>query len=456
VNDVIVGEMAHVYPMGQTGRSRAGRVHAFAGGAGFFTGTRDRVPANAMLELWGANNNDRLGGSNLAGIKVAEVTGDGVTDLIVSSNFADGINEACVDCGEVFVVSGGAALATGGVIDLATVPLSPLITARIIGPAPGAGVTILAAEDLTGDGVADLILGSTMESSSAPAAGRVAVLAGGAGLTGTIELSVAAVTANVFGIGNGDGLGAAAAVGDISGDGVNDLVVGAWLHDPGGVNNGGGVWAIFGPVLGDHQLALGAFDVAWYGGLNEKYGSSLAIANVTGDGTPELVVGAIQTRNAELTQTGSVDVWGSPFLGGTVFDLGAGAAPDTHITGFDYADNTGRTLAVGDMNGDGYDELPVVMSAADGPLNGRTNCGELALVLGAAVLPGYQDLRATPAQLIIYGAEAFDYLGNHLNNLALGDIDGDGRADLCVGSPNGGTDPIVDVPGRVDCIGSPF
>lgn len=454
VNEVVAGEMAHVYPVGQRSRSRAGRVHVFLGGPSFFDGTRTQVPANATLELWGANNEDRLGGSLMGGIVVSDVTGDGVGDLIVSSNHADGAGELRTDCGEVFVIAGGPGLVGAGVIDTALVPPSPLITARIIGPVPGAGLVIVTAGDLTGDGIADLVLGSQADSTGGAGAGRVIVVPGGAGLSGVIDLAEGTF-ADVF-AGPGDGLGRIAAVGDISGDGAADLLLGTALHDPSGANNGGAVWAIFGPISGPHQLAAGDYDAAWFGGTNERYGSTLGIANVSGDGENEIIVGAPQTRDSGLIQVGSVDVWSTPIAAGARFDVGSVVMPAARISAPSYGDNTGRALSFGDMNGDGYAELPIVMSAADGPLDLRNNCGELGIVLGGAVLPAVRELGVNPPVFQLLGAAELNYLGNHPNNLAIGDIDGDGLADLCAGSPNGGSDASINAPGRIDCIRSPF
>jgi hypothetical protein len=374
---------------------------------------------------------------------------------VVSSNFADGVGDARLDCGEAFVIAGGAALATAGIIDIGAAVPSPLITARLIGATAGAGLIALAIGDVTGDGVGDLILGSPFDDTGGADAGLVTVVPGGAGLSGTIDLALGGSVATIVGAAPGDQLGLSAAIGNLGGSADNDLVVGSSLHDA-GLFNAGGAWALFGPVAGTSLLAIGAFDVRWLGADNFRYGASLEIGNVTGDNSGDLVVGAPQGRNLAAVQTGAVDVWSGPFISGQSFDVAAGATPASRIVSPDFADNPARSLALGDMNNDGFLDVPVAMNAADGPANGRNNCGELGLVLGGAVLPAYRDLAVNPPDLLIIGAAPANYLGSHPNELAMGDIDGDGQADICVGSPNGGTDATLTAPGRVDCFGSPF
>lgn len=454
-NDVAAGEMAHVYPVGLPGRSRAGIVHGFVS-AGFLDGTRTTVPTGAAFQIWGANDNDRLGASDLGGIEIGDVTGDGVSDLVVSSYYGDGVGETRVDAGEVYVIQGGAALGAAGVVDLGAVTPSPLLIAQIIGPNAGSGLVVNALGDFTGDGVLDLVLGSPGDDSAGTDAGAIRIVPGGAGLTGTIDLSVGGAVATVFGANAGDRIGRVSATGDVGGTGATDLLVGSTSHTRGAINNGGGVWVLFSPLPGTSQLGLGDFDVAFLGGLNERYGASMSAANVTGAAANEVLVGASQTRNGGGIQTGSVDVWVGPFVSGTVFDLSVGLLPSTRITAPDFGDNTGRALRTGDMDNDGYAEIPVVMSAADGPANGRVNCGELGVVRGRAALPAAIDFGSNPPELRIYGAADRDYLGNQPRFLDIADIDGDGRADLCIGSQNGGTDATTNAPGRIDCFSSPF
>jgi cysteine-rich repeat protein len=129
VPEIVVGESADFMPAGGTNRSQAGTVYAYAGGAGFFGGT-STVPAGATLVVGGASASDGLGATSTSGLVVADVTGDGVRDLLLSAQGGDGIGEARLNAGEVYVLRGGAGLASAGTIDLGASPASPLLVAR--------------------------------------------------------------------------------------------------------------------------------------------------------------------------------------------------------------------------------------------------------------------------------------------------------------------------------------
>jgi hypothetical protein len=77
-----------------------------------------------------------------------------------------------------------------------------------------------------------------------------------------------------------------------------------------------------------------------------------------------------------------------------------------------------------DCNGDGFDD--VVVSAPTATPAGRTAAGRVSLFMGSATGVG-----ATPA-LVLEGASAGDHFGEAISNA--GDINGDGYADLIVGS----------------------
>lgn len=455
VADLMVGEIRnYVSPAGQV-RNQAGSVYGYLGGGGALSGSSSTVPAGAAFTIIGADANDGLGATARSHIVVGDVTGDGTPDLIVSAADADGVGNARSSAGEVYVISGGTALASAGDLDLAASPAHALLSATIVGAAAGDQITILGAAELTGDSVLDLVIGAPFNDAAGVDAGAVYVIAGGAGITGTIDLAAPGVTVHtILGAGAGDNLGKVAALGDIGGSASSDLVLAAVNHDPSTGSNAGAAWAIFGPITGNHSLALASdFDGKFEGaGANDKLGSSLAIGHVIGSSANDLVIGALQQRKAGV-QVGAVNVFAGPISGAGPFGP---ASASVVILGADSADTLGTAIAIGDMNGDGFGDIGFAASTGDSVGNARSNAGEAGVVLGAALLPASIDLGAQSPDVLVYGAAANDRLGAHPQNLALFDFDGDSRADLCAGSFLGGDAGGLSSPGQVDCIGSPF
>ncbi len=453
--DIVVGEAVGANAMGMSTRVFAGTLYGYAGGAGFFSGDSTAVPTDAIFQILGAEANDRLGGGFLGNIEIADITGDGRGDVIAAAPGADGIDNLTANAGEVFVFDG--ALLTG-FIDARTATVGPTATyARIIGPAAGAQLTVLGAADFDGDTFQDLILGAPFASPNGRnESGAIYIVRGGAALDGaTVELSAGVgglVLAVVQGALAGDRLGQTAGAGDFAGGAQVDLAVGARDHTPGGLTRAGGAWALFGPVTGTYDLAAN-FSARWIGGDNtSQLGTSVRVGNVAGDARADLVIGGDQLLNPNLAlpdaQRGRVDVWRGPILAGT-YDLGAGATANTRIFGVEYADLFGRAVALGEANGDGFMDIYASAYGADGPGNARNLAGEAFLVLGGTTQAATIDLAAVTAPIHVFGPTESGLMGRFQKNIAVGDLDGDGRADVCLGTPNGGV-------GRVDCVNNPF
>src|SRR5207302_409583 len=111
------------------------------------------------------------------------------------------------------------------------------------------------------------------------AAGEVYVLPGGAGLTGTIDLAAAppALRATVIGAHAGDSL-VVLAVGDMTGDGINDLILGAQGDDTNG-SNAGAIYVVKGG--------------AGLSGTIDLLSPSVTTYKVSGGAASDLVGGAV-------------------------------------------------------------------------------------------------------------------------------------------------------------------
>lgn len=451
--EVVIAGTLHVYPPVGSNRALAGQVHVFSG-TGFFTGANETAPGTASVQVWGADPNDELGGNRDGSAIIGDVTDDGIGDVVMSARLADGNANGRLDAGEIFVLAGAADLLTAGTLDLRANPASPRVVARILGATAGDNILALNVADLTGDGNNDLLIGMPgWDGPNGADSGALAVLAGP--LTGEIDLATAPLAALFEGPVAGQRIGTVSAVGDISRDGVDDFIFGVRSFDNGGFTDRGVVCAYFGggtlPAL--TNLATDPCHVTWLGdGAFVGYGTSVAIGNVIGTGDADVVIGGNQIRKAGV-QVGGVDVWDRNLFIGLFFDL-AGTSADVRILGDNPGDEGGKSLALGDMNGDGYAEIPFVSSSADGPANDQNGNGEVRIILGGPSLSGTIDLTGVTSPIVMYGAAPRDLMGSFPRSVDFGDIDNDGRADFCIGSHQGGTVGGISAPGRVDCIQS--
>ncbi len=305
-----------------------------------------------------------------------------------------------------------------------------------------AGYGMEAVGDLDGDGATDVAVGSIGNGEAGVNAGKVYVLPGTWGAGTLAEVATATFTGEAA----GDYAGLAVAPGgDLTGDGLPDLVVGASGYDggaDGGGAGGGRAYIVAGPFspgagsLGDAWASITGLGAATEAaappsdappphgafGVGDFLGDALAgPADYDGDGLADLALGA--SGDATLgPSTGKALVWFGPIVEGAGSVLDA----DVHLTGPAANAFAGSPLAaLPDLDGDGRAELLV---SGDG--------------LGAGVVwvvspqsPGTFALADAPIR--IEGRDPGDLFGAAKSRLA--DLDDDGLPDLLVGAPGGGT-----------------
>jgi hypothetical protein len=307
------------------------------------------------------------------------------------------------------------------------------------------GSAVVSIGDLEGDGVSDLAVGAPYTDSGGTDRGAVWILF--MDIDGRVDTQqkIADGAGNFNGnLDNGDRFGSAvASPGDLNGDGVTDLAVGAPGDDAGGTNRGA-VWILFLNADGRVRLQQKISDTAGGFGGNlkdgDEFGSSVAsIGDLDGDGVTDLAVGAPYTNDGG-TDRGAVWVL---FLdrdgkvksqqkiadgsGGFKGDLKNGDQFGNAVTG------------LGDLDGDGITDLAVGADLSD---IGGTDRGAVWILFMD------RDGRVKSQQKIADGAGGFkgdlndgDEFGSAV--AGLGDLDGDGAIDLAVGanhSDAGGTD----------------
>jgi FG-GAP repeat len=312
-------------------------------------------------------------GTRLA--NVGDVDGDGLDDLLVGSPFSLSLR------GTARVVSG----ADGAIL------FSYANAAPSGKPLDHFGFAVTGCGDLDGDGLAEFAISQT-NVGLVPVGGRVRVYRGSDG-TVLHELTAPATQQDVG--------SALANAGDVDGDGIDDLAIGAGFSDE-VLPHAGAVFLMSG--------ATGLLLHTWGGpatGSTPRFGDAVAGAGDANlDGLPDLAVGAPHyVLNGAY---GLVDV----FSGGTDVVL-------QHFTGEPSA-FFGSTLAGGiDVNFSGTPDLLVGSPGMLGPFPQAASSAALLDV-------------GTGALLFTVLEEGTSETGA---SLALGDVDGDGQFDLLVGEP---------------------
>ncbi|MDP6932189.1 MAG: MopE-related protein [Myxococcota bacterium] len=358
--------------------------------------TADLDLSDATARIDGESSSDRLGYGPIAAAGNGDVDGDGFSDLVLGSAWHD---QAASNAGSVYLLLGP----VSGVVDASEAD------AEILGEASAdyAGGAV-ALGDLDDDGYTDVLVGADRNDYAGKNAGAVYVVLGP--VSGDLDLADA--DARITGEAKYDYAGVALdAQGDVDGDGSVDLVVGAFGQDGGGAKSGA-AYLVHGPVGGN--LALGDADAVFVGeGANDYAGVAVNIAgDINGDGHDDVLVGADNANSA----FGAVYVLYGP-VSGEVDLSGADAIMDGTASG----DQAGASLASGDADEDGYDE--VVLGAPE-----YASTGGVFLWYGPVT--GAVDLG--DADLTLEGAAEGDEAGSSLD---VRDLDGDGQDDLLIGAP---------------------
>ena len=330
------------------------------------------------------------------------------------------------------------------VIDLTT--LSPTEGFIVQGDAAGdqAGTSVSSAGDINGDGIDDFIVGATRGGGST---GMAYVIFGRVGAT-RANIDLTNLTASDGFIVQGDALGdrlgiAVSSAGDVNGDGIDDLIVGAHNGDDGGLD-AGEAYVIFGKAgatrtnIDLSSLAASDGFIIQGDAAGDIAGWSLSSAgDINDDGIDDLIVGAPRSDIGGLNSGEAYVIFGKVGATRANIDLTSLAANDGFIMqGNSAGDNAGFSVSsAGDINGDGIDDL--IVSAPYGD-NGGANAGEAYVIFGkAGATRANIDLTSLSANegFIIQGDSAYDTAGISVSNA--GDINGDGFADVVVGAPLG-------------------
>jgi hypothetical protein len=322
--------------------------------------------------------------SGIAVSGAGDINGDGIDDLLIGAHGAD-VNG--VSSGSSYVVFGRSTNSFGSAISLATLDGSTGFRLDGVAALDFSGSAVSAAGDINGDGVDDLIIGAFGAAPNGNSSGSTYVVFGRSTGSFLSAINLSSLDGNsgfrLDGVARSDLSGATvSAAGDINGDGIDDLIIGAWGADPNGIYSGSS-YVVFGRKRGgfDSVIALSSLDGSTGFRLDGATGfdnSGIAVSaagDVNGDGTDDVMVGA---KQANAGNTGSSYVLFGRNAGGFASAINLSSLDGSdgfRLDGLWGQDYSGSALsAAGDINGDGVGDLLIGAFGADesGPNSGSS------------------------------------------------------------------------------------
>lgn len=369
-DDVLIGAQ-----LNDAGGFDAGRAYLYFGGP-VFDNEPDRI-------FTGENSRDWFGGRVAKG---GDINGDGYSDVVIS---AYGKDSTGVDAGLVYIYFGGK--------NMDTVP-----DALLSGEAAqdSFGFRIDASGDFNNDGICDLLIGAIRNDTNGRNSGRAYLYFGGKEIKNIPDVIFEGKRMNdVFGR-------SLANIGDVNGDGIDDLAIGGLLSD-GNPSYPGRIEIFFGGESMDNQP-----DACFLGETNsDGFGNSVAAAgDVNDDGYGDIIIGALANDN-QANNAGSAYI----YSGGDSLNQ---AAPALVIRGATADAFLGISVdGVGDLTGDGISDF-VVGEYRSGP-------GYVYLYSGGPEMDDIPDK-------VFAGENEMDFFGFAASNA--GDVNGDGVNDIIIGA----------------------
>jgi Ca2+-binding RTX toxin-like protein len=421
------------------------------------------IMADAVLNLSDLNGSNGFVINGIAAFdrsgrsvsSAGDINGDGIDDLIIGAFGANPNGNTFA--GASYVVFGGNGVGSSSNLNLSALNGSNGFVINGIAAFDRLGISVSSAGDINGDGIDDLMIGAFgADPNGNTFAGASYVVFGGNGVGSSSNLNLSALNGSngfvINGIAASDFSGiSVSSAGDINGDGIDDLIVGAYGADPNGNGYAGESYVVFG---GSGVGSSGNLNLSALNGSNgfvingitayDFSGVSVSSAgDINGDGIDDLIIGASAADpNGNTFAGASYVVFGGSGVGssGSLNLSTLNGSNGFVINGIAAGDGSGGSVSsAGDINGDGIDDLIIGASAADP--NGNSAAGASYVVFGGSGVGSSGSLNLSALNgsngFVINGIDAYDRSGISVSSA--GDINGDGIDDLMIGAD--GADP---------------
>jgi len=419
--DVLIGA-----PENSRGGLRAGAAYLIFGSTEMPTPLTSVTKAN--VTFLGSKVRDEAG-MKVAGI--GDVNGDGIPDFMIAAPMENS------GTGKIYLFFGKK---QGWPLQLKLDNADAIFSGEQMGD--NAGLTVAGAGDVNGDGISDFLIGAPRNDSAGSDAGRAYLIFGKNSFwTKTISLALADVIIDseqpldLFGM-------SVAGIGDVNGDGLADIAIGAPNHDEKNMKGAGKVYVFFGRTDLEQRMSAAMASATFIGsGSDDQVGNHISNGgDVNGDGIDDFAITA-QMRDSS----------GKIYL---VMGRSSGWTTDVVLEdktasflGEHANDEAGRAVVLAELNGDRY--VDILIGA---PLNGQNGnqAGKVYFIAGTS--SGWdRNTSLATSEVLMLGEKTQDKAGQAL---AVGDFDHDGAQDVMAAAP--GSDAGATDAGIVYLFRCPF